>query len=65
VVSAVRERGFTIATGYGDLKERCIRIGHMGDHTLEELEVLLAVIREELKKLMPTRAFSAEKGAGQ
>jgi predicted phosphoserine aminotransferase len=65
VVSAVRERGFTIATGYGDLKERCIRIGHMGDHTLEELEVLLAVIREELKKLMPTRALSAEKGAGQ
>jgi predicted phosphoserine aminotransferase len=48
VVAAVRERGFTIATGYGALKQRCIRIGHMGDHTLDELEAVLDVIREVL-----------------
>lgn len=48
VVAAVRKRGFTIATGYGELKQRCFRIGHMGDHTLEELDLLLEVIRDEL-----------------
>lgn len=51
VVQAVRQRGFTIATGYGALKQRCIRIGHMGDHTLEELNVLLEVVRDELLAL--------------
>ena len=35
-------RGYTIAAGYGLLKEKTIRIGHMGDHTLEELDDLLA-----------------------
>ncbi len=53
VVGALAERGFTIATGYGDLKQRCIRIGHMGDHTPAELEALLTatgdVIRHALR----------------
>lgn len=52
VVAAVRQRGFTIAAGYGALKQRCIRIGHMGDHTREELDVLLDVIQGELIALM-------------
>ena len=51
VVSKVASRGYTIATGYGTLKDRCVRIGHMGDHSLEELEELLRVIREELESL--------------
>ena len=51
VVSRVASRGYTIATGYGRLKDRCIRIGHMGDHSLDELEELLGVIREELESL--------------
>jgi len=51
VVSKVASRGYTIATGYGKLKDRCVRIGHMGDHSLEELEELLRVIREELESL--------------
>ncbi|HEV2643271.1 MAG TPA: alanine--glyoxylate aminotransferase family protein [Candidatus Elarobacter sp.] len=38
VAAAVAERGFTIGTGYGKLAERTIRIGHMGDHTLDGLE---------------------------
>lgn len=41
VVAAVRERGFAIATGYGKLKDTTFRIGHMGDHTVEEVEALL------------------------
>ena len=38
VLKAVAERGFTIGSGYGKNKETTIRIGHMGDHTLEGLE---------------------------
>ena len=30
VAAAVADRGYTIATGYGALKERTVRIGHMG-----------------------------------
>jgi len=41
VTAQVRERGFTIAPGYGRLKEGSFRIGHMGEHTLDELEALL------------------------
>jgi aspartate aminotransferase-like enzyme len=36
------ERGWTLGTGYGALKERTFRIGHMGDHTVDELDALLA-----------------------
>lgn len=41
VARRLQERGYTVSPGYGKLKERTIRIGHMGDHTLEELEALL------------------------
>lgn len=43
-----RERGYTIASGYGKLKERAFRIGHMGDHTQDELAVLLNELEEVL-----------------
>jgi predicted phosphoserine aminotransferase len=42
IVKDLAGQGITIATGYGKLKETAIRIGHMGDHTEEELEVVLA-----------------------
>lgn len=49
VTAAVKERGgYTIAPGYGKTKDRMFRIGHMGDHTLEELESLLAALEEVL-----------------
>jgi aspartate aminotransferase-like enzyme len=46
IVAAARARGFTLAPGYGKLKPSTIRIGHMGDHTLVELETILAVLDE-------------------
>ncbi|HET9439440.1 MAG TPA: alanine--glyoxylate aminotransferase family protein [Longimicrobiales bacterium] len=46
ISSEAKARGYVIASGYGDLKDRTFRIGHMGDHTLEELEELLGVIEE-------------------
>lgn len=42
IVQDMADQGITIATGYGKLKETAIRIGHMGDHTESELEVVLA-----------------------
>lgn len=49
IAAAVKARGgYTIATGYGKLKEQTFRIGHMGDHTVEELEELLGVLEEVL-----------------
>ncbi len=41
ITRRARERGYTIAPGYGRMKERAFRIGHLGDHTLDELEALL------------------------
>ena len=48
VVSATKERGFVIGGGYGKLKGTTFRIGHMGDHTLAELDVVLEALEEVL-----------------
>jgi aspartate aminotransferase-like enzyme len=48
VNTAMKARGWTIATGYGDWKETSIRIGHMGDHTVAELDALLAELEAVL-----------------
>ncbi|HET7230593.1 MAG TPA: alanine--glyoxylate aminotransferase family protein [Longimicrobium sp.] len=48
IVARLKERGWTIGGGYGSLKESTIRIGHMGDHTVSELDALLAEIEEVL-----------------
>ncbi len=44
----MKARGYTISPGYGTLKDSTIRIGHMGDHTVAELEELLGVLAEVL-----------------
>ena len=46
IVSAMKAKGFVIASGYGKLKDDMVRVGHMGDHTLEELEALLGALGE-------------------
>lgn len=48
VVAAMRERGWVIGGGYSRLKETTVRIGHMGDHTVDVLEELLAELGEVL-----------------
>jgi aspartate aminotransferase-like enzyme len=44
----MKARGYTISAGYGTLKDATIRVGHMGDHTVDELDELLAVLAEVL-----------------
>jgi aspartate aminotransferase-like enzyme len=41
-VAALAEKGYAISNGYGNLKGKTFRIGHMGDHTEDGLERLLA-----------------------
>ena len=48
VVSAMKERGFTIGGGYGKLREQTFRVGHMGDHTVAELDAVLDALGEVL-----------------
>ncbi len=48
ITGAMRRRGFVIGAGYGRLKDATVRIGHMGDHTLEELDLLLEALADEL-----------------
>lgn len=48
VVAGLKARGYVIASGYGKLKDETIRIGHMGDHTVEELDALLGALEEVL-----------------
>ncbi len=50
-LSELGKRGFAIANGYGPLKNKTFRIGHMGDFTLQEVEELLDAMTETLKEL--------------
>ncbi len=43
------KRGFQISNGYGVLKDKTFRIGHMGDCTMNDLNDLLENINEILK----------------
>jgi aspartate aminotransferase-like enzyme len=49
VVGAMRERGWVIGGGYSRLKETTVRIGHMGDHGLDNLGQLLDSLGEVLR----------------
>lgn len=50
IAKKLGERGYTIAPGYGKMKDATIRIGHMGDHTVEELDALLAELEEIVRE---------------
>lgn len=45
---ALKERGFEIANGYGDLKDKTFRIAHMADTTMEEVQAVLGHINDIL-----------------
>jgi aspartate aminotransferase-like enzyme len=44
----MRERGFEVGAGYGELSATTIRIGHMGDHTVREVMQLLEALDDAL-----------------
>jgi predicted phosphoserine aminotransferase len=52
VCAGLKARGYTIAPGYGKMKDRMIRIGHMGDHTVGELDELLDALTDALTETL-------------
>ena len=48
VTERVLRHGWLVGGGYGKLKEPTFRIGHMGDHTVEQVAGLLEVLTEVL-----------------
>ena len=49
IVSRVADLGYVIGGGYGALKESTIRIGHMGDHSVDTLEPCLTAVERALR----------------
>jgi aspartate aminotransferase-like enzyme len=49
IVKAVAAKGWTIGGGYGKMKPSSFRVGHMGDHTLDELNQVLGVLAEVIE----------------
>ncbi|MBC7843546.1 MAG: alanine--glyoxylate aminotransferase family protein [Gemmatimonadaceae bacterium] len=52
VAAAVSELGYVIGAGYGPLRDRTIRIGHMGDHTLTGLSSCLTHVAGVLQMML-------------
>lgn len=50
VCAALRAHGYAVAPGYGMMKDAMIRIGHMGDHTVAELDALLEALAGVLRE---------------
>ena len=55
LVDAVRARGYAIGAGYRDMGAGTVRIGHMGDHTVEGVSRCVKAIELSLLKLARTR----------
>jgi len=51
IYEKMRERGFELAKGYGDLKEKTFRIGHMGYITEKDIDEMLENLKEVIYEL--------------
>jgi len=49
VYERMRARGFELAKGYGELKERTFRIGNMGYIRLEDIDEMIRALAEAVK----------------
>lgn len=55
IVKGAKARGFVIGAGYGALKDRTFRIGHMGDHTTHGLGQCLEAVEDALREVLASR----------
>jgi len=53
LIAGVAARGYLIGSGYGDLAATSVRLGHMADHTVDELNCCLSAIEETLRAIVP------------
>jgi aspartate aminotransferase-like enzyme len=59
LIAGLKEKGHEIGNGYGDLKDKTFRIGHMGDHTnakLTEMLALLDLVIADLRRAAPAKS---------
>jgi aspartate aminotransferase-like enzyme len=49
VVKGMADRGWVLGGGYGKWKPETFRIGHMGEHTVAELDALLSELTEVVR----------------
>jgi aspartate aminotransferase-like enzyme len=52
LIAGLKERGHEIGNGYGDLKGKTFRIGHMGDHTEAGLREMLQIADEVVAAML-------------
>jgi aspartate aminotransferase-like enzyme len=50
LILKLADRGFGLGNGYGRLKEKTFRVGHMGDHTVDGIAGLLEAIDAALSE---------------
>src|SRR5262249_38486447 len=55
---AVSARGFTIGSGSGKLRESTVRIGHMGAHSVNRVEICLQECEDAIVELAERRRFA-------
>ncbi|MFX0058083.1 MAG: pyridoxal-phosphate-dependent aminotransferase family protein [Candidatus Hodarchaeota archaeon] len=51
MVSTLQSKGYKIVNGYGDLRDKTFRIGHMGEITLNDLNEMLEVLTKIISDL--------------
>lgn len=51
LISEMIKKGFRIANGYGKLKDKTFRIGHMGQITLRQLEDMLKTLSDTITRI--------------
>jgi aspartate aminotransferase-like enzyme len=55
LLDAVLARGYTLGSGYGELKDTTIRIGHMGDHSVDGVKRCLHACESAIAELAERR----------
>jgi aspartate aminotransferase-like enzyme len=57
VTEAIKARGYTVGSGYGKLRDTTIRIGHMGDHSIDGVRRCLHVCEAVITEMAERRRF--------
>jgi aspartate aminotransferase-like enzyme len=57
VCNAIKQRGITVGAGYGALNDSTIRIGHMGDHTMDGVRRCLQACESAITELAERKRF--------
>jgi aspartate aminotransferase-like enzyme len=57
VCDAIKQRGITVGAGYGALRDSTIRIGHMGDHTMDGVRRCLQACESAITELAERKRF--------